>query len=387
MTRLFVTLLEIMALKAGIYLHIPFCKRKCIYCNFHFSTNLNNIDALLHAIVEEMSRRSNEAAAYEVQSVYFGGGTPSLLSKSQWTLLFDSLRKYYSVDRVKEVTVEFNPEDVNPDIVQCLIDLGVNRWSLGVQSFYDDDLKWMNRAHTVRQSHKALELLLTTPLANVSVDLLYGLPNSNLRRWKENLRKIAQYNVRHLSCYALTVEEKTELHHKVKNRLLAMPEDNAFVEQMDYLFEWCKSNGYENYELSNAAKPGWRSLHNGSYWAGNPYIGFGPSAHSYDGKQRQWNIANNAEYIKRIAEGQKYYESELLTEVDRYNEYIMTRIRLMEGISLRQLSNGFGSYFDLRKKNFERWVQAGGLRILNGAYVLSDEGKHIADMITRDLFI
>jgi oxygen-independent coproporphyrinogen-3 oxidase len=372
---------------AGLYIHIPYCKRKCSYCNFYFSTNLSTKGGLLQALTKEIEMRAEEASPLAIQTIYLGGGTPSLMNVVELASLFNVIKSKYQIDPEAEITLEANPDDLTRDYLNQLTDLGINRLSIGVQSFFDADLSWMNRAHVAKQSHESIELTIKSNIKNFSIDLIYGLPGSNPDSWIKNLNIIRDYEVPHLSCYALTIEERTALSHRVKEKSLIIPEDSNTIEQMDALLDFCESNQYEAYEISNFAKEGFRSKHNSSYWKGIPYFGFGPAAHSYNNGIRRWNIANNALYIQTIEQNLPYYETETLSLKNQCNEYLMLQLRRIEGIDESYLLNQYEDYFPEIKSALQKQIDMGNIQIQNSNFILTRQGKHIADEVSAGLFV
>lgn len=327
---------------AGIYLHIPFCKQACHYCNFHFSTSLKNYDATVSAILWEIENRTDYLPSNQVDTVYFGGGTPSILKPADLEKILNRIHSNYAVKASAEITLEANPDDFDKFKLSSWKKAGINRLSIGVQSFYEEDLKWMNRAHSEQQAESALKLSQDAGFNNITADLIYGLPHGH---WTDNVQKMIDFKIPHISSYALMVEEKTALHNFVKAKKASLPPDEKVVEDYNVLCAAMNASGYDHYEISNFAMPGFRSKHNGSYWKGTPYLGIGPSAHSYDGKNRRWNMANNHVYTKNIKNQEPYWEDEVLSEADRFNEYLMTGLRKAEGISLDYLESNFKEAF------------------------------------------
>lgn len=368
---------------AGIYLHIPYCKQACVYCNFHFSTTRTNQATLLASMEKELVLRQSYLNGEIISTIYFGGGTPSLLSISEVTSLIDRIRSTQQVDPNAEITFEVNPDDLNITYLEQLKHAGINRLSIGIQSFLDADMKYMHRAHSAAQSFLAIEGSIQAGFVNISIDLIYGIPGMTADSWRKNIDYAIQYDVPHLSCYALTVEPKTQLHHLIKEGKSPSPDEIESLSQFEFLTHKASSAGYHHYEISNFARPGFESRHNSSYWKGIPYLGIGPSAHSYNGHERQWNIAHNQKYIVALGSDQPYYESESLDSIKRYNELIMTRIRLSSGIIASEIAPEFlGHFLNQVKKH----VEAGVLTFDGKSYRLSLQGKFIADRITMDLF-
>lgn len=323
-----------------------------------------------------------------VQTIYFGGGTPSTLSPSDLNELLSIIRDQYQVEPAAEITLEANPEDVSPESLAHWKAIGINRLSMGVQSFFEDELTWMNRNHSAEKSISSVRLAQEAGFDNITIDLMYGLPVSNSDRWKENVERALELKVPHFSAYALTVEDRTALYHQIKKGNLRSPSEEEAHEQFLYLRERVLAAGYEHYEISNFAKPGWRSVHNGNYWSGIPYLGIGPGAHGFDGEVRRMNVTNNAQYIRWIEEGQAWYESEKLSMQDRYNELVMTHLRRVEGISLEEVQVRFGdTYKNHLIASADPTVQKGWLEWKGDRLSLTEAGLFFADGITVDLML
>lgn len=323
-----------------------------------------------------------------ISTVYFGGGTPSLLENEELKALMDQLRRHFQISQDAEITLEANPDDLLPEKLECWQSLGVNRLSIGVQSFRDEDLRWMNRAHTAEEALKGIRNAQEFGFKNLTIDLIYGTPGLSDEAWRDNIAQAIELGIPHLSCYALTVEPKTALHHMVGRQQVADVDPEQQARQFLILMEAAREAGYEHYEVSNFAKPGWRSRHNSAYWQGVHYLGIGPGAHSYDGQKRSWNIANNALYVSGIAAGTPLREEENLSARDRYNEYIMTALRTMEGIQLEKIrsANGEAQVQDLIRQAAV-YQSRQQLTITPEAIRLTDEGKLFADGIAADLFL
>ena len=333
---------------AGIYFHIPFCKKACHYCNFFFTTSLRFREKLVPALIQEMELRPKYIEGQTIQSIYFGGGTPSVLPASDIQLLIDAVYDRYELDRNVEITIEANPDDLTYDYLLSLKDTEINRLSIGIQSFHDDELKWMNRAHDSMEAEKSLELCRKLNFDRYSLDLIFGIPQSSDERWMENMNKALSYKPDHISCYALTVEEKTAYHKHIEQGKSIAPPDELSEKQFYQCHDFLSKNGYEHYEISNYSLEGSRSKHNSSYWSGSPYLGIGPAAHSYDGKNRGWNVSNMVKYLDGIENKELPFNEEILSDHDRYNEYIMTAVRRIEGISIPFLQENhslFESHF------------------------------------------
>ncbi|MCC6182094.1 MAG: radical SAM family heme chaperone HemW [Bacteroidia bacterium] len=374
---------------SGIYIHIPFCKQACNYCDFHFSTSLKNKDALIKALLLEIELRKNYLKDSTIETIYFGGGTPSVLSEKDVFNLLEIIYKQYNVSSSAEITLECNPDDLSNEKLMELKRLEINRLSIGLQSFSDEELKWMNRAHTAQESESSVKRAQDKGFENITIDLIYGSKFSNITNWRSSLRKAIQLNVPHISAYNLTIEEKTKLGHDYKYQLEKPIDDEKSSEMFIEMIEVLQKNNFIQYEISNFAKEGFYSIHNSNYWKGKYYIGLGPSAHSFDGVSRQWNISNNNLYIKYLNEGaKKYYEKEILSEVDRYNEYILLSLRTIWGIDLNYLNQSFdisfNSTFQLQLGKLLRQEKV----VIKGNIVtLTNQGKLLADKIASDLFV
>jgi oxygen-independent coproporphyrinogen-3 oxidase len=373
---------------AGIYLHIPFCSQACHYCNFHFSTSLQGMNDFVPALLKEMEGRSDYLGASKVGTVYLGGGTPSLLAPETMKTIVDKIRQLFILEPDPEITLEANPDDMTDrQKLTAWRSAGINRLSVGIQSFFDDDLRWMNRAHDAAQARESIRLAKEEGFANMSIDLIYGGPTLPDDHWQSNVAEAIRWQIPHLSCYALTVEPRTALDKLIRQdkRAGVSPDDQA--RQLLLLMDWMNQAGYEHYEISNFALPGHRSRHNSAYWQGKSYLGLGPSAHSYDGRSREWNIASNARYIAALAGGAlPVAEKELLTPVQQLNEYIMISLRTKEGIDLAAVNRRFGqAAAESLQKRALRYLQT-GMIIQTESLILTNEGKLLADGIAADLF-
>lgn len=371
---------------AGIYIHIPFCKQACHYCDFHFSTSLKKKDDLLCALVKELELRKDEFKQATVETIYFGGGTPSLLSNSELQVLIDSVFKNYQVALSPEITLEANPDDLTKDRIIQLSDSLVNRLSIGIQSFFEADLKLMNRAHNVEEAKICLDVA-TKHFDNISLDLIYGIPGASNAQWLENIEIALSYNVPHISSYALTVEPKTALASFIKKGVIDDVNDEQAHEQFHILKDNLEQEGFVHYELSNFGKQGYFSKNNSAYWQGKPYLGIGPSAHSYNGKQRSWNVRNNTKYIKAIQRNELPIEVESLTLIDQYNEYIMTGLRTIWGVSLQKVENDFGKVFkDYLIEHANIFINQHLLYIDDEHLRVTKTGQFLSDGIASELF-
>ncbi len=371
---------------AGIYIHIPFCKHACHYCNFHFSTNHKLIQQMIAAIAKEAEWRKDYLNE-KVETIYFGGGTPSLLSISDLRLMIEKLKELFFFDENAEISLEANPDDITEEKLIEWKAIGINRLSIGIQSFNDVDLQWMNRAHNAQHAIECLKLA-TKYFNNITIDLIYGSPTLTDEQWKKNVEFAISFNIPHISCYALTVEPKTALDKLIIQQKKENIDVDKQAKHFESLMQWMKEVGYEHYEISNFAKPNYRSKHNSSYWKGLPYLGLGPSAHSFNGSSRQWNIANNALYIQSIENGDLNFEKEELTASQQLNEYIMTSLRTIEGINF--LDDRWLMTDDKTKSKIilsaKKW-EANGNVVLNEKILrLTDKGRFLADGIAADLF-
>ena len=372
---------------AGIYIHIPFCKKACHYCNFHFSTSTKQIEPLVDCLIKEIGLRkdyTNET----IETIYFGGGTPSILSTVQIQKILLTVKEHYTVSNDAEITLESNPDDITADKLQQWKAMGINRLSIGIQSFREEDLLWMNRAHNASQAYNCIKLAQEAGLNNITIDLIYGVPNLSDEHWKENIYTALSLNIPHLSCYALTVEPKTALDKLIQNKKKEAIDTDKQATHFLILMEALKNAGFEHYEISNFAIPGYRSKHNSSYWQGKHYIGIGPSAHSFNGNSRQWNIANNTLYTQSISNSILPSEIEILTLQQQFNEYVMTALRTIDGIDLNYLTERYGNdKFLHTKREINKWIIQGLALVSEKNIKLTPSGKLMADGIASDLFL
>lgn len=373
---------------AGIYVHIPFCKKACHYCNFHFSTTHSLLPQMVAAIAKEIELQAAHAYITEpVETIYLGGGTPSLLSYEQLQLLFTQIRQYFTVAPHAEITLEANPDDINSHQLNHWKAVGINRLSIGIQSFQEADLRWMNRAHTATQAVQCVTLAQQAGITNISIDLMYGLPGATHQQWLQNIEQAIALQVPHISAYALTVEEKTALHKMIEKGKISPVYDEQQAEQFHLLVDTLEGHGWEHYEISNFCQPGRHSQHNSNYWKGVHYLGFGPSAHSFNGISRQWNIANNALYITAIEKNQLPFEIEVLTPLQQLNEYIMTSLRTSQGIQFTHISTQFGQPFVQKLLHaLEPFENKGLVHYNHQGIQLTQQGKFFADGIAAALF-
>lgn len=372
---------------AGIYIHIPFCRKACHYCNFHFSTSLQNAPVVLKAIEKEIEMRSAEVEE-PIKTIYFGGGTPSLIDTNAIGSILAQVSKYFTIHTDAEITLEANPDDITVEKANDWKSIGINRFSIGIQTFADEYLVWMNRAHDAKQSFAAIDIIRETGFENFSIDLIYGTPGQSTGGWINDLQIAIDLKIPHLSCYALTVEEKTALHHLIEkgDKENVNPEEQA--ERFELLMKLTSDAGYHHYEISNFALPGYESKHNSAYWEGIPYIGIGPSAHSYDGIKRKWNIANNIIYTKAILDNTPLLEEEILSKKDRFNEYCMTAIRRSKGIEKQKIiSLGGTEGLSSINKLILPYIQSKKVIEDENSWKLTNEGKFFADGIAASLFI
>lgn len=371
---------------SGIYIHIPFCKQACHYCDFHFSTSMKKKEEMVLAIAKELEMRKNEFQNELVETIYFGGGTPSVLQISELRFLIDEVFKNYNVAENPEITLEANPDDLSKDRIIELSKAPINRLSIGIQSFFEDDLQMMNRAHNSAEANKCLEEA-TKYFDNISLDLIYGIPGMSNEKWRQNIETALSFGIPHISSYALTVEPKTALNKLIQTGKIAKPSDESAQEHFAILVETLAANDFVHYELSNFGKENYFSKNNSAYWLGKKYLGIGPSAHSYDGVSRSWNVSNNSLYIKSIQEDKLPSETEILSVPDRYNEYVMTGLRTIWGVSLLRIETEFGSkYLDYLQKQAQKFISDDLLFVENNILKPTSKGKFLTDGIASDLF-
>ena len=372
---------------AGIYIHIPFCKQACFYCDFHFSTSLKKKDALISCLVKEIELRKKELNSQIVETIYFGGGTPSMLSSKEIYLLIAAVYEHHTVVTAPEITLEANPDDLSEEKIIELSKTPINRLSIGVQSFFEKDLKLMNRAHSSSEAHASLKIA-TRYFENISVDLIYGIPGLTNEEWQQNIQTALRFNIPHISSYALTVEPKTALEALIKKGEIEKVDDDLAQRQFFILRDVLEQEKFVHYELSNFGKQNYFSKNNTAYWLGKPYTGIGPSAHSFDGKQRSWNVRNNTKYIKEIEQDRLPIEREVLSVTDRYNEYVMTGLRTIWGVSLEKIKTDFGSkYVTYIQTESEKYIQQKLLCIEDDTLKTTKEGAFLVDGIAAHLFL
>jgi len=392
---------------SGIYIHIPFCKQACHYCDFHFSTSLKKKNEMVLALAKEIQMRKSEfendpseseQAKQTIETIYFGGGTPSVLTTGEIQYLIDVVYENYTVSENPEITLEANPDDLSKERIIELSKSPINRLSIGIQSFFEDDLEMMNRAHNSAEAKKCLEEA-TKYFDNISLDLIYGIPGMSNEKWKRNIETALSFGIPHISSYALTVEPKTALNKLIQTGKIAKPKDEVAEGHFMLLVETLEANGFIHYELSNFGKENYFSKNNSAYWLGKKYIGIGPSAHSYDGISRSWNVSNNSIYLKSIQENKLPEETEILSKTDRYNEYIMTGLRTIWGVSLNKIESEFGKeYLDYLNKQAEKYIKNNLLEIVTSSdfkqlnrvekiLKTTKKGKFLTDGIASDLFL
>jgi oxygen-independent coproporphyrinogen III oxidase len=372
---------------AGLYLHFPFCRRACHYCNFHFSTSLKLMPQLVDAMVRELEMEREYLNGAPIETIYFGGGTPSLIDQASLDKIFEAVYKHYSVVSDPEVTLEANPDDLSREKIDQLRQSPVNRLSIGIQTFQDVTLRWMNRMHTAQEAINSVEWALDAGFTALSLDLIYGIPTHTHAMWESDLLRILAWRPEHISCYALTVEEKTALHHQVQKGSSPVAPDALVAEHFELLMALTHEHGYLHYEISNFALPGKEARHNSSYWFGKPYLGIGPSAHSYRKGERRWNIANNPLYIKALCDGAPSRTSEVLSPIQEYNEHVMTRLRTSYGVDSRHVSSTWPDALSQFIYGKEKHLKNGNLQELqSGVFVLTNAGKLLSDTVILDFF-
>lgn len=372
---------------SGIYIHIPFCKQACFYCDFHFSTSLKKKEDMISALIKEIEIRKIELGNTIIETIYFGGGTPSVLSTKEIETLIAAVYKNFAVVENPEITLEANPDDLSEEKIMELSKSPINRLSIGIQSFFEKDLKLMNRAHNSDEAKKCLSLA-TQYFDNISVDLIYGIPDCTNQEWQENIQTALSFGVPHISSYALTVEPKTPLASFIKKGIIKNVDDEKAQEQFHILIDELEKANFVHYETSNFGKEAFFSKNNSSYWLGKSYLGIGPSAHSFDGTQRSWNVRNNSKYINSISENKLPIEREILSKSDRYNEYIMTGLRTIWGVSFDKIKNEFGAqYIDYLEKESKKYIDQELLYLDNLVLKTTKKGKFLSDGIASDLFM
>lgn len=373
---------------AGIYLHIPFCRKACHYCNFHFSTSLNAQNDFVVALVQEINLRKHYLQGQTIRSIYFGGGTPSLLHQDELRKILDALYEHFTIEQDAEITLEANPDDLKADNLQFWKAAGINRLSVGVQSFFEEDLIWMNRSHSAEQARESMNLIRDAGFDNYSMDLIFGYPLLDMPKWQKNMAWMIEAGVPHISCYGLTIEPKTVFHHQQMKGQWAGVDQDVQAVQYEMLMKTLTHQGYRHYEISNFALPGREAVHNSQYWKGDWYLGLGPSAHSFNGESRQWNVSHNQQYIRGIMKAEQVFDLEYLSERDQINEFILTQLRMDTGIALdwlqERLSKQQWTNWQIKMK---RLIEQEQIYLCDHRAILTPAGKLYADGIAADFFL
>lgn len=373
---------------AGIYLHIPFCKQKCHYCNFFSLASVKRKDEFVKVLLKEIDLQRDYLQGETVSTIYFGGGTPSLLSVEALVVLLEKLQQTFVVSPEAEITLEANPDDLDPAYLARLRQTAINRLSIGIQSFHDPDLEYLNRVHTAGHGQKVIQHAQNAGFDKLTIDLIYGIPTLSKSGWIENINNFLQMGINHLSAYALTVEPKTALQTRIEKGLMAPVDDMQAAEHFEILMDMMQAHGFVHYEISNFAKPGHYSQHNSLYWLGGHYLGLGPSAHSYNGLSRQWNVSNLGQYLQLDTISKLEPENEVLTVEQRFNEYVMTSLRTVWGCDLEHIMNIFGSkWADELARNVKKYIERGHIYSKNKRFFLTTKGKLFADGIASELFV
>ena len=373
---------------AGLYIHVPFCKKRCAYCDFFSQTQLDYINIYIQALVRELEIRKDYLEGEPVETIYWGGGTPSLLHPDDFELVFNAITRFYTLSSDPEITLEANPDDMTQPYVSALRLFPFNRISLGVQSFNDFDLQLLNRRHTAKQAFDAVSLCQQTGYQNLSIDLMYGLPGQTLLQWKDNLTKALRLQIPHLSAYSLSYEEGTDLYRQLHAGKIKPAGEELSIHFFDLLIDTLGASGYVHYEISNFCKPGCFSQHNTAYWTDQKYLGIGAAAHSYNHRSRQWNVASIPGYLEGIAKGIPNVEKEFIHERERYNDYLLTHLRTMWGIPLAAFHEIFGrERFDYLSQHSKNFIQTGLMEQKDENLKITRKGLMVADGIIRELII
>ncbi|HEU4717388.1 MAG TPA: radical SAM family heme chaperone HemW [Bacteroidia bacterium] len=371
-----------------LYIHIPFCRQACHYCDFHFSTTLHSRGEMVKAIAKEISLRKDELDEKKLSTIYFGGGTPSLIGADELKRIFEAIAKHFSIDENAEITLEANPDDLSKEFLAGLRTTPVNRLSIGIQSFREEDLRMMNRAHNAAQAESSLRMARDAGFGNITADLIYGIPGMSDEEWRKNISHLLSFAVPHISAYCLTVEPKTALAHFVREGKAKPVDEEEAASHFQVLAEETAAAGFMQYEISNFARPGFIARHNSSYWFGEEYLGVGPSAHSFRGKVRRKNVSSNPLYLQSLAQNKTAFEEETLSSDARFNEFVMTRLRTMWGIPLEEVRTVFGeTYYKNLISASRKWISEGKMTGENGTLVLTHGGKLLADSIASDFFM
>jgi oxygen-independent coproporphyrinogen-3 oxidase len=371
---------------AGIYIHIPFCKQACHYCDFHFSTSPKYKDEMVQALIHEISLQKNYLNGETIQTIYFGGGTPSVLSADEIIRIINTITEIYTVTADAEITLEANPDDLDRQKINAFRHTPVNRFSIGIQSFFDEDLQWMNRVHRATEAEASVKRAQDAGFENITVDLIYGYPLLTDVKWNDNLNKVFELGIPHVSAYSMTVEPQTALAAFISKKKQPPMNEGQSANQFNIMLDAMQVNGFEQYEISNFCKPGHYSRHNSNYWRGVQYLGIGPSAHSFNGDTRQWNIANNAGYIKSLTENAIPAEIEVLTETNRLNEYIMTSLRTIWGLDLDKLNTIAPGASTEVLKAARQYFEDESITQTDNVLILTPRGKLYADNVAAGLF-
>lgn len=373
---------------AGLYVHIPWCKQVCYYCDFHFRVSMNDKSRILAALRREIELRSNYLGGSHLSTLYFGGGTPSLLQESEWVSLFETIRRYFLLDPHAEITVEVNPDDLTPSYLAMLLALGVNRLSIGVQSFNNDILHWMNRRHSAEEAENAVRMAHTAGFRNLSIDLMYAVPGMSLSMWNAQIEQAMRLPVMHISAYSLSIEPATPFGVFLRKGRIEAASEELAAQHFLHLMDRLPAFGFEWYEIANFSRPGFESRHNSSYWHQEIYLGVGPSAHSYDLVSRQWNVSVNSKYAAGIERGEGWFERELLTPTDCFHDYLLTALRTRRGVDLEYVASRFGELYRSRLvKSVEPFLSDGSIEARGTTFCLTPKGMLLADRITRELFL
>lgn len=372
---------------AGIYIHIPFCKQACYYCDFHFSTNQSLREEVICAISNELAIQQHYLQGEEIETIYFGGGTPSLLSEGELGMILNSIYKHYSINSQPEITLEANPDDLTKEKIQVLKEIGINRVSLGIQSFHDTILKFLNRAHNGKEALRCVLQLREAGIYNLSIDLIHSIPDQDDLMLMQNLEQVIKLAPQHISVYSLTIEDKTVFGKWALRGKIKAVQESQSANQFEMVMDTLTQSGYQHYEISNFCLPGFASKHNSSYWQQKKYLGVGPSAHSFNGETRQFNVSNNHLYLNSMREGKLSFEREILSRENKINEYILTSLRTDRGCNLSYLTNTY--HYDLRKINsdyIQSLLNEGYVTLIHDILLLTRKGKLLADKIAADLF-
>tara|TARA_B110000114_G_scaffold149586_1_gene160082 strand:+ start:42 stop:1169 length:1128 start_codon:yes stop_codon:yes gene_type:complete len=371
---------------AGIYIHIPFCKQKCTYCDFHFSTTFEEYrQKMIESIANEFVERKDYLENKGINTIYFGGGTPSLLDQNELQIIINAIYQNFDVEEGIEISLEANPDDITDEKLEDWTAVGINRLSIGLQSFKTEDLEWMNRAHTVDEALTCVRKAQEAGISNLTVDLIYGLPNLSLDEWKSHIQQVLDFGVPHISAYCLTVEENTALNNLVNKGKMTVADDDQQSDQFKLLVSLLEENGFDQYEISNFSKAGFESKHNSNYWKGEWYLGVGPSAHSFNGLSRAWNVANNRKYLAAIDKGESHLETEILSSENQFNEYLLTGLRTAYGVDLQKLKK-IAPLNNLFTVNCATFINEGWMVSTNNVLILTKEGRLKADYIASELF-